>query len=34
VEVVVSHAGLAVVTGVEAGDVLLLPFESPPEETG
>lgn len=34
VDVVVSHAGLAVVAGVESGDVLLLPFESPPEPTG
>lgn len=31
VEVVASHAGLAVVDGVETGDVLLLPFESPPD---
>lgn len=34
VDVVVSQAGLAVVEGVEAGDVLLLPFESPPEPSG
>lgn len=34
VEVIASHAGLAVVDGVEAGQVLLLPFGSPPEGTG
>ena len=34
VELVASHAGLAVVEGVEIGDVLLLPFTAPPESTG
>jgi peptidoglycan hydrolase-like protein with peptidoglycan-binding domain len=34
VELVASHAGLAVVEGVEIGDVLVLPFTAPPESTG